>query len=58
MQNQHSEFLLQCAYSYFPEDTNCIVLFREMASIEYWNLIKVIRALFEENLHFALRDPP
>jgi hypothetical protein len=47
MKNQHFKFWPQCAYNCFPEDTTCIVLFREMVSKNYRNLIKVVRALFK-----------
>jgi hypothetical protein len=37
-----------CMYSYFPEDTACAVLFKEMVSINNWHIIKLFRAIFEK----------
>jgi hypothetical protein len=35
-------------YRYFPEDISYRVLFREMAPINYWNLIEIVSAVVEK----------
>jgi hypothetical protein len=36
------------AYCYFPENMTYAVLFREVTSINYWNLFRTIRPIFEK----------
>jgi hypothetical protein len=40
--------LSHTAYIYFPQNTTDIILFWEMLSINYWNLIKTVTAIFEK----------
>jgi hypothetical protein len=40
--------LYHTAYIYFPQNTIYIILFWEMLSIHYWNLIKIVTAIFEK----------
>jgi hypothetical protein len=47
-QNQHSTLGPQYAYRYFSENTSSLVLFKALASIHFWNLIKIAEALFEK----------
>jgi hypothetical protein len=43
-------------YYYFSEDTNCVLLLREMVSINDRSLKKVVRKVLEKNHHFAFWD--
>jgi hypothetical protein len=43
-------------YCYFSEDTTYALLFREMASVSEWNLMKIVRDILEKNHHFAFWD--
>jgi hypothetical protein len=38
----------QRTYLYFPEDTNCAALFREIVSTNYCIFIKIVKAVLEE----------
>jgi hypothetical protein len=40
-------FLILWTYRYFPEDTTCAVLFRDIVPTD-WNLIKIVVAVFKQ----------
>jgi hypothetical protein len=39
---------VQCVYRYFPENINRQDLWMDMVSINYWNVIKIVMAIFEK----------
>jgi hypothetical protein len=39
--------MLGSVFCYFPENTTCAVLFRDMVSINYKNVFRIVRAVFE-----------
>jgi hypothetical protein len=46
-----------CWYCYLPEDAAYSVLFRWMISINYWNMTRIVGAVFEKIHCFVLRCP-
>jgi hypothetical protein len=43
----------KCVYSYFPEDTTYAGMFRNFSSINYWNLIKIVRSILEKIINLC-----
>jgi hypothetical protein len=45
---QTKTYVWQIKYHYFFEDMTYVVLFKKMASIIYWNLIKTVTVIFKK----------